>query len=110
MQVLSAAEKPPVEYYSFFLQSLMKTVRINIADCAAASYKTLSVKAATEILMFSSLQETLVFIAEKCPEWVVEGDTISLKNEKGMSKSDDIPSLKLIAQQLTYASELERIV
>ena len=53
-QVLSAAAHPPVEYYSFFLKSLLETVRINIGECAAASYTILTVAAATEILMFTS--------------------------------------------------------
>ena len=35
MQVLVAAANPPVKYYSFFLTSLLETVRINIGTAAA---------------------------------------------------------------------------
>ena len=35
IQVLVAAANPPVKYYSFFLTSLLETVRINIGTAAA---------------------------------------------------------------------------
>ena len=57
-QVMSAAANPPVEYYSFFLKSLLETVRVNIGDCVAASYGSLNLAAATKILMFSSEKVT----------------------------------------------------
>jgi hypothetical protein len=37
---------------------------MNIGDCAAASYSTLTTSAATKILMFSSEKETLQFISQ----------------------------------------------
>lgn len=51
---MTAAALPPVEYYSFFLKSLLETVRLNIGECAEASYTTLTVAAATKVLMFNS--------------------------------------------------------
>jgi hypothetical protein len=54
--VLAAAAQPPVTYYSFFVKSLLETVRINIADCAASAYSHLSLNAATKILMFNTTQ------------------------------------------------------
>ena len=108
-QVMSSASHPPVEYYGFFLKSLLETVRINIGECAAASYHTLSVAAATEILMFSSQQETLAFVEENYPLWRVVGNQIELRGTKG-PKSEEIPAMKLITQTLSYATEIERIV
>lgn len=108
-QVMAAAANPPVPHYSFFLTSLLKTVRVNIGECAAASYTTLTVEAATQILMFTSGKETLDFVAEYYPDWACTGNVISLRAAPSL-KSDEIPSLKLISQNLTYATELERIV
>ena len=108
-QVMSAAALPPVEYYSFFLKSLLETVRINVGDCAAASYTSLAVSEATKILMFGTDKETVEFIAATYPDWTVNGNTITLQGSKG-TKSSEIPSLKLISQTLSYATELERIV
>jgi CSN8/PSMD8/EIF3K family len=53
-QVMEAAAHPPVEYYSFLLKSLLETVRINIAECVAASYQIVSITALTKLLMFSA--------------------------------------------------------
>ena len=106
---VAAAAQPPSEYYSFFLTSLLKTVRINIGECAAASYSTLTVEAATKILMFNSAQETLSFVADTYPDWTVAGNVVNLRSAP-TQRSDEIPSHKLISQNLTYATELERIV
>ncbi len=108
-QVLSAAAHPPVPYYSFFLNSLLETVRVNIAECAASSYSTLSVHGATQILMFDNDQNTLDFIASQYPEWVINGQEINLRATK-QAKSEEIASHRLITQTLGYAVELERIV
>ena len=51
---MAAAAHPPVEYYTFFLKSLLETVRINIGECAAASYSTLTIAAATKLFMFDN--------------------------------------------------------
>jgi hypothetical protein len=54
MQVLASAAHPPTKYYTFFLTSLLETVRINIGECAAAAYTQLSIAAATQLLMFDN--------------------------------------------------------
>lgn len=108
-QVLVSAANPPTKYFSFFLKSLLETVRINIGECVAASYQTLSLKAATKILMFEKEEETLAFFTDYYPTWIISNGIISLIENK-TQKSDEIPSLKLISQNLSYATELERIV
>ncbi len=52
--MLAAAANPPTKYYSFFLTSLLETVRINIGECAAAAYASITLAAATKILMFDN--------------------------------------------------------
>jgi len=108
-QVMSAAANPPVPYYSFFLKFLLETVRVNIAECAAAAYSKLSVQGATEVLMFANDKDTLAFIAAQYPDWAVNGNEIDLRASK-TAKSDEIASHRLITQTLGYATELERIV
>lgn len=108
-QVMAASAQPPVEYYSFFLTSLLMTVRINIGECAAASYSTLTLAAATKILMFHSDNETIDFVSENYPDWSLVGGVYDLCATKTV-RSEEIPSLRLIAQNLAYATELERIV
>lgn len=107
--VMAEAANPPFECYSFFLKSLLETVRVNIGECMSASYRKLTLAGAREILMFNSIEETKAFIGEHHPEWCLVGDIIDVQGQKG-SKADEIPSMKLITQTLSYATELERIV
>lgn len=112
-QVMQAAAAPPVEYYSFFLTSLLETVRLNISECVLAAYHTLTPEAAMKILMFSSLQETKEFFSDHYPELEMsECIDLRLQSQQagGGNKSEEVPSLKLIHQTLSYATELERIV
>ena len=111
-QVMQAAVHPPVEEYSFFLTSLMETVRSNICECVLASYRALTVQAATDILMFSSPSETLEFISSKHPGLKVDAGTIDVQALQGESVKleEERKSHRLIEQTLSYASELERIV
>ena len=51
---MSAASHPPVDFYSFFLTSLLKTVRLNIGENAACSYEVLGLAAVQDILMFDT--------------------------------------------------------
>lgn len=104
-----AAASPPVPYYTFFLTSLLETVRINIGECVSTSYASLTVDAATKMLMFQKKEDTLLFIQDYYPSWVLEGDKINLVDAPA-ARSNEVPSLKLIAQTLSYATELERIV
>ena len=126
---MDAAAHPPCKSFSVFLAKLLRTVRINIGECAAASYRTLTIAAASDILMFNSeqvyikmlycardvthfcfcVQETLAFIEENYPHWEINNNIISLCSVK-VNKSEEIPAMKLISQTLSYASELERIV
>lgn len=67
-KVMRAAAAPPVPHYSFFLGSLLLTVRLNICECVLASYRDLTPQAAMGILMFSSLEETVEFFADNFPD------------------------------------------
>lgn len=114
-QVMEEAAAPPVDLYSFFLTSLLETVRLNICECALAAYSSLTPQAAMKILMFNTLEETALFFNDHYPELDVTPatETIDFRAQSDSHaghKSEDIPSLKLINQTLAYAAELERIV
>jgi hypothetical protein len=58
-------------------------------------------------------QETLAFIASFYPDWVVDAARSQVRTSGAGArggKGAEIPSLKLISQNLAYATELERIV
>ena len=110
---MSAASKPPVEIYSFFLLSLLDTVRVNIAECAEISYNHLKLSSAKEVLMFRSDAETQAFITAKFENWIPDADNngYTLKpNTTKVLTAADVSSHALIEQTLAYATELDRIV
>mmetsp|Transcript_23417 Transcript_23417/g.21298 ORF Transcript_23417/g.21298 Transcript_23417/m.21298 type:complete len:264 (+) Transcript_23417:43-834(+) len=108
-QVLIAASTPPVAVYSFFLKSLLETVRLNVGECIAAAYENLSIEKATKMLMYDDTEDTKTFIQESYPDWEIVSGVINVKVKKS-TKSESIPSHRLISQTVTYATELERIV
>ena len=77
-----------------------------------ASYHSLTLQGATDILMFTSPNETLEFLNTKHPELQVDGDIMDLQAYKGdaVKLEEGRKSHRLIEQTLTYAAELERIV
>jgi len=111
-EVLQAFKSIPDPSYQFFIDNLLQTVRDSIADCVEVSYKSLKTKDAVEIMKFDSLDDLMEYVKECRDDWIVDegkGELCFQPADSG-SKASDIPSKKLIAQTLSYATELERIV
>lgn len=108
-QILSAKSTMPSPTFSFFMDSIVETVRYSVAECAEVAYSNLSLKSAQQLLMIDSKDDLLMFIQSNRPDWMVENDLITFQSTNG-AKSSDIPSMRLISETLNYATELERIV
>lgn len=101
----------PDPSYQFFVDNLLQTVRDSIADCVEVSYKQMKVSDAMTMMKFDTQAELLEYVEECRDDWIVEnGDTLCFQPPPSNSKASDIPSMKLIAQSLSYATEMERIV
>lgn len=100
----------PDPSYQFFVDNLLQTVRDSIADCVEVSYKQMKVQDAMTMMKFTSPQELLEYVQECRDDWIVQGDTLCFQPPPSGHKASDIPSMKLISQSLTYATEMERIV
>lgn len=109
-EVLQAGAHVPDPSYSFFMDNLLQTVRDSIADCLEVGYKTMKLSDAVGLMRFESEEELRGYMEEYRDDWIVEGGVLCFQPPEGGSKASDIPSMKLIAQSLTYATELERIV
>jgi 26S proteasome regulatory subunit N12 len=107
-EVLSV--KVPDASYQFFVDNLLQTVRDSIADCVEVSYKNMKINDAMTMMKFHSRQELLEYMDECRDDWIVQGDTLCFQPPPSGSKASDIPSMQLIAQSLSYAMEMERIV
>ncbi|GJE84494.1 26S proteasome non-ATPase regulatory subunit 8 [Phanerochaete sordida] len=107
-KVWNAREEAPAEEYKFFVDSLMGTIRNEIASCEEAAYNSLPIKDAATLLFFRSQQEVLKYAQERGWQVDLTGATITFA-KKGEEKSE-IPKDKLITVNLQYARELEMIV
>lgn len=63
------------------------------------------------MLRMSTRSELEAFVTNKHPEWkITPADKIIFRAPETTKKSAEIPSMRLIAECLSYATELERIV
>lgn len=109
-EVLSAHSRIPDPSYGFFMDNLLQTVRDSIADCVEVSYKTMKTEDAMKMMKFDSPQQLMEYVQECRDDWIVEGGSLCFQPPPTGSKASDIPSMKLIAQSLSYATEMERII
>ncbi|CAM9242918.1 unnamed protein product [Sphacelaria rigidula] len=109
-KVLAARDNVPHEYYKYFLDSLLETVQDGIAECSEAAYSELSIAEAQKLLRMPDRAQLATFVEEKHPEWEMTKDKIIFTVPEAGKKSAEIPSMRLIAECLSYATELERIV
>lgn len=109
-EVLNAKSNVPDPSYSFFMENLLETVRDSIADCVEVSYKSMKLADAVTMMKFESTAELQEYVQGKREDWIVEGGSLTFQPPPMGRKAVDIPSMKLMAQSLSYATELERIV
>lgn len=65
-KVWNAREEAPAEEYKFFVDSLMGTIRNEIASCEETAYHSLPIKDAATLLFFRSQSELLSYAQEVC--------------------------------------------
>lgn len=110
-EVLDAGLNVPHPSYQFFMDNLLQTVRDSIADCIEVSYKTMKLKDVKVMMKFETEQELLDYIQECRDDWIINGEELCFQPPpSGTNVATDIPSMKLISQSLSYATEMERIV
>ncbi|KAH7105449.1 COP9 signalosome [Auriculariales sp. MPI-PUGE-AT-0066] len=107
-KVWSARQEAPAEEYGFFVDSLMGTIRNEIASCEEAAYDSIPLKDASTLLFFTSRSDLMQYAQQR-------GWQISLQDEKIIfarkgEEKVEIPKQKLILNNLSYARELEQIV
>lgn len=109
-EVLNAGSHVPDPSYQLFMENLLQTVRDSIADCLEVAYKTMSIPEAMTMMKYDTKEELMEYVEEYRDDWIVEGVNLCFQPPSTGSKASDIPSMKLISQSLSYATELERIV
>ncbi|OCH90687.1 proteasome 26S subunit [Obba rivulosa] len=107
-KVWNAREEAPAEEYKFFIDSLMGTIRNEIASCEEAAYESLPLKDAATLLFFTQQRELLSFAQQRGWQVDLMGGTVQFA--KKTEEKIEIPKEKLISADLKYARELEQIV
>ncbi|ETW84574.1 hypothetical protein HETIRDRAFT_473268 [Heterobasidion irregulare TC 32-1] len=107
-KVWNAREDAPAAEYAFFVDSLVGTIRNEIASCEETAYESLPLKDAATLLFFKTQNELLAFAQQRGWQINLTAGTITFA-QKGEEKME-IPKEKLIANNLAYARELEQIV
>jgi len=107
-KVWNAREEAPAEEYKFFVDSLMGTIRNEIASCEESAYESLPLKDAATLLFFTSQSDLLKFAQQR--GWQVDLTAGLIRFARKNDEQTEIPKQKLIAANLGYARELEQIV
>jgi len=107
-KVWGAREEAPAEEYKFFVDSLMGTIRNEIASCEEAAYDSLPIRDAAALLFFPSQTELVRFAQNR--GWQVNPSTETIVFTKKGEDKVEIPKEKMIVAALHYARELEQIV
>ena len=120
---LAAARAPLAEPAAArFVSALEAAIRAEVASCAAAAYPSLALKDAAGLLMLDGGEAAVTALAAE-KGWAVRGGRVWFPTQGGAAgeeeegggshatrKDSALPGPELLAQALTYARELERIV
>eukprot|EP00164_Ancoracysta_twista_P001715 GFYU01002249.1.p1 GENE.GFYU01002249.1~~GFYU01002249.1.p1 ORF type:complete len:267 (-),score=100.14 GFYU01002249.1:225-1025(-) len=110
-KLVKTTKSLPDPSYSTFMDTLLSTVRNDVAECSAAAYESLDKQSAQSLFMFSNEKDLAAFIADN--GWEMKGSRVYFNADMDVKDSGSklqIPSLNVIKETLSYAKELERIV
>ena len=107
-KVWNARSNVPAEEYTYFIDTMVGTIRNEIAACSEKAYNVLPLSDATTLLYFKTTDELLSFAKEH--SWNV--NNAEKKVYFGQSRAEDaeIPAKNVMKQAFEYAHELEKIV
>lgn len=114
--LLAGAAAPPDAACSWFIERLSAAVRSEVCACAEAAYDSLPPSAAAALLALPSESEAVAYGAAR--GWVLSPGPLgkrvltwpAAKAGGAGAGGGDVPASVVMAQALTYARELERII
>lgn len=111
-KVFISKDEVPATTYIPFIEILLNTIRVEIANCIETAYETISVQETARMLYFKNVNDLNQFILKR--QWKVDQSTQSLvfvsKDEKTKQQNAEIPADMLARRSIEYAKELEMIV
>lgn len=110
-KVFLAKSHVPSPYYTFFIDVLLNTIRIEIASCLETAFDSIAVVDAVRLLFLSDLDGLKKFLSAR--QWIISADgrSISFPISKDMNQlTAKVASQQIASQIVEYAVELEKIV
>jgi len=107
-KVWNAREEAPAEEYKFFVDSLIGTIRNEIASCQEVAYESLPLKDAADLLFFKTRSELDMFARQRGWQIHLKEETITFTSK--VEEKKELQKDKFIRRNLQYARELEQIV
>lgn len=110
-KVFLAKSQVPSPYYTFFIDVLLDTIRIEVASCLETAFDNIAVVDAVRLLFLSDLNELKKFLSTR--QWVLstDGRIISFPQSRDMNPlTAKVASQQIASQIIEYAVELEKIV
>jgi len=105
-KIVNSSASVPVDYYEQFIKKFINTSRHDIADALEKSCGSLELEEARKRLLFNETNSFEEFIKDR--KWRMEKNKIHFGNQE--KESVKLDSVSLLAQNLAYANELERII
>lgn len=110
-KVFLAKSQVPSPYYTFFIDVLLNTIRIEVASCLEQAFDSVAVTDAVRLLFLNNLEDLKKFLSSR--QWVLssDGHSISFPTSKDMNQlTSKVASQQIASQIVEYAVELEKIV
>ncbi|KAG9509479.1 Serine/threonine-protein kinase tousled-like 2 [Fragariocoptes setiger] len=109
-RVFHAKDQVPSPYYTFFMDILLETTRLEIASCIECAYDSISVSGAARLLFLNEAADIKKIIAVR--KWGVtpDGTTITFSQKVEPTQlTAKVASQQIASQLIEYAVELEKI-
>ncbi|XP_063708258.1 26S proteasome non-ATPase regulatory subunit 8 [Culicoides brevitarsis] len=107
-KIFVAKANSPAEIYNFFIDTLVETVKEEIAACLEKSYEKISLSDAAKRLNMRSKAELEHFGKKR--NWVLNSQGYYVFLSETVKYKEPLPSIDLAEQAIFYARELEMIV
>lgn len=110
-KVFLAKSQVPSPYYTFFINLLLNTIRIEVASCLEVAFDSIAVVDAVRLLFLNNLEESKKFLSTRHWTLSADGRMISFPTSKDMNMlTAKVASQQIASQIIEYAVELEKIV
>ncbi|EFO86194.1 hypothetical protein GCK72_005293 [Caenorhabditis remanei] len=107
-KVVLTEKNIPSPFYSVFIHIMLDTIRREIASSIEKSFKVLTAKDATVMLLFDNDQQMLQYAEER--KWHLDGERFVFEVEVAQEKPVNLDTVRIATQTIFYAKQLEQIV